>query len=111
VRFRLATGGLFAFAGLFSGPRDRQAEDGTCAIVTVAPNALVARAHNRMPAILAPEDEALWFDPEVRDPIAALACLRPYAAELMACDPVDPRVGSPLNDGPELLVAPGAATG
>jgi putative SOS response-associated peptidase YedK len=111
MRFRLATGGVFAFAGLFTGPRDRQAEDGTCAIVTVPPNALVAPVHNRMPAILAPEDEALWLDPEVRDPVGALSCLRPYPAELMACEPVDPRVGSPLVDEPSLLVAPGAATG
>lgn len=111
VRFRLATGELFAFAGLFTGPRAEQAEDGTCAIVTVGPNGLVAPVHNRMPAILAPEDEALWLDPDVRDPVAALACLRPYPAELMACDPADPRVGSVLNDDPDLLVAPGAAIG
>jgi putative SOS response-associated peptidase YedK len=106
VRFRLAAGGPFAFAGLFTGPRDEHVEDGTCAIVTVAPNALVAPVHDRMPAILAPEDEALWLDPEVRDPVAALACLKPYPAELMAWDPVDPRVGSPLNDDPGLLAPP-----
>jgi hypothetical protein len=29
----------------------------------------------------------------------------------MACDPADPRVGSVLNDDPDLLVAPGAAIG
>jgi putative SOS response-associated peptidase YedK len=109
VRFRLRSGEPFAFAGLFTGPRDRQGEDGTCAIVTTEPNALVAPVHNRMPVILAPWDEALWLDPDVRDPAAALACLRPYPADLMACDPVDPRVGSPLNDGPELLRPPLAA--
>ena len=79
--------------------------------MTVAPNGLVAPFHNRMPAILAPEDEALWLDPEVRDPVAALSCLRPCPAELMACDPADPRVGSPLNDDPSLLLAPDAAVG
>ena len=106
---RLAASGPFAFAGLFTGPRDRQAEDGTCAIVTTVPNALVAPVHNRMPVILAPEDEALWLDPDARDPVAALSCLRPYPAELMAVDPADPRVGSPLNDDPGLLLAPVAA--
>src|SRR5262249_55341275 len=106
VRFRLTTGEPFAFAGLFTGPRDRQTEDGTCAIVTVPPNRLIAPVHNRMPAILAPEDEARWLDPGVRDPVAALACLRSYPAELMASDPVAPRVESPLDDAPGLLVAP-----
>ena len=47
---------LFAFAGLFTGHRDRQDEFGTCAIVTTRANALIAPFGGRMPAILAPED-------------------------------------------------------
>jgi putative SOS response-associated peptidase YedK len=42
VRFRLRDGGLFAFAGLFTGPRDLQVEDATCTILTTGPNELVA---------------------------------------------------------------------
>ena len=46
-----------------------------------------------MPVILRPEDEAIWLDPAVCDPVAALACCRPYPAELMRCYAVDPAVG------------------
>jgi putative SOS response-associated peptidase YedK len=101
-RFRLRDGGLFGFAGLFTGPRGVQVEDATCTILTTGPNELVAPVL-RMPVILRPEDEALWLDPAVKDPVAALSCLRPYPAELMACDRVSALVGSHLNDGPELL--------
>ena len=103
VRFTLKDGGLFGFAGLFTGPRGSQVEDASCTILTTEPNELVAPVHNRMPVILRPEDEALWLDPAVKDPVAALSCLRPYPAGLMACDRVSALVGSPLNDGPELL--------
>jgi putative SOS response-associated peptidase YedK len=105
VRFTLKDGGVFGFAGLFTGPRGAQVEDASCAILTTSPNALVAPVHNRMPVILRREDEALWLDPSVRDPVAALACCRAYPAELLACYDVDPAVGNALIDGPE-LVAP-----
>ena len=47
---------------------------------------LGARSDPRMPAILQPEDEPVWVDPEVTAAEAVLPLLRPYAAELMeAC--------------------------
>jgi putative SOS response-associated peptidase YedK len=104
VRFTLRGGGLFAFAGIFTGPRDVQAEDASCALLTTRANALVAPVRTRMPVILRPEDEALWLDPKVRDPDAALTCCRPYPAELMRCYDVGPAVGDPLLDAPELVV-------
>ena len=110
VRFTLKDGGLFAFAGLFTGPRSFQVEDASCAILTTRPNELVAPVHNRMPVILRPEDEALWLDPTVRDPVAALACCRPYPAELMACYDVGPAVGNALVDVPELVAPLAPAT-
>ena len=64
VAFRLKSRRPFAFAGIFdtwtprSGPPLR-----TFAILTTRPNGLVAPVHDRMPLILAPDDEERWLDP------------------------------------------------
>jgi len=104
LRYRLADGGLFAFAGLFTGFRDRMDEHATCLIVTTAANALVQPVSSRMPAILDAAAEGRWLDRRQRDAARALALVWPYPAELMAVDLVSRRVSSPLVDGPELLV-------
>ena len=96
---RLKDRGLFGFAGLSTADGEGQA---TAAIVTTSPNELMQPIHNRMPVILLPEDEATWLDPEVPTEVA-LACLRPYPAELMEAYPVGPDVGNVRNDGPELV--------
>ena len=56
-----------------------------------------------MPVILDPDDEALWLDPDVTDPLALLPCLRPYPAEATDGYTVPPLVSSVRNDGPELV--------
>src|SRR5262249_48330966 len=56
-------GGLFAFAGLWSiwyGPD--QSKLRTCTILTTAANSAIAGLHDRMPVILAFEDETEWLD-------------------------------------------------
>ncbi|MEA2666225.1 MAG: hypothetical protein QOI11_3169 [Candidatus Eremiobacteraeota bacterium] len=84
-RFTVDGGTPFAFAGLWErwGPKDAPVE--TCAIVTCAPNALLARVHDRMPAIL--DDGALeaWLHGDVPD---ALAALVPFEAARMRAVPV-----------------------
>jgi putative SOS response-associated peptidase YedK len=103
LHIRLEGGGLFAFAGLFTGFRDRLDEFATCAIVTTTANALLAPFGARMPAILRPEDEARWLDPRVRQSGAVLPLLRPYPVEAMTLRLASRLVNSPFNDGPELL--------
>lgn len=103
LRITLKSGEPFAFAGLWE---TWQQPDGsllrTFTIITTAPNALVEPIHNRMPAILLPEDEALWLDNSVG--VAGwLGVLRPYPAELMTAYPVSPRVNSPANDDPTVV--------
>ena len=49
------------------------------------------------------DDEALWFDPAVTDPMAVLPYLRPYPAEAMEDYAVSQLVLSVRNDGPELV--------
>lgn len=91
--FSLKTGDLFAFAGLW--------EPGSFAMITTEPNPLVARFHDRMPAILAAADEAAWLDPKT--PTARLQdLLRPFPSELLDARPVSPRIGSSAVDEPSL---------
>jgi putative SOS response-associated peptidase YedK len=96
---------LFYFAGLYTVARDEESgqDAASCAIVTCAPNELMAAIHNRMPVILDREAAGLWVDPEVRDPVAVLPLLVPYAAEAMAAYAVGPQVSSVRNEGPELI--------
>jgi putative SOS response-associated peptidase YedK len=84
---------LFAFAGLWEEWKAPGAEPlRTCTIITVAPNALLATIHNRMPAILRKEDEAAWLHRETTDINEVLPLLYPYPDEEMQAYPVSRRV-------------------
>lgn len=105
MRFLLETEEPFAFAGLWD--RWRQA-DATIlysfTIITTEPNELVGPIHNRMPAILRPEDEQSWLDPTIKDTAAISRMLRPYPAESMKSYRVSRIVNSPLNDTPDCIM-------
>ena len=73
----------------------------TFCIITTAANDLVIRIHDRMPAILRPEDYARWLGEE--EPPAAL--LAPFPPEPMTMWPISNRVNSPKNDDAQLLEA------
>ena len=95
----------FAFAGL----RDEwHSPDGgllrTTAIITVAPNELMAPIHDRMPAILQPSDQAAWLDPAPCKPDQLQPLLKSFPANRMEAHPVGTLVNSPANDRPELVV-------
>lgn len=83
----------FAFAGLAS-------PWGTCAIVTTTATPALAALHDRMPVILAPEDEAAWLSAEVPAE-AALGVLRPF--EETTYVPVGTAVNDARYDGPACL--------
>lgn len=94
---------LFGFAGLYEvwqGPEGRVA---TCAILTTDANPLMARIHDRMPVIVAPESYAAWLDPALKDPERVRGLIVPFAADRMAAHPVSPRVNRAANDGAELI--------
>jgi putative SOS response-associated peptidase YedK len=115
-RFTVDGGEPFAFAGLctrkeWEDPEERGVEDGwlySCTIVTTTPNELVARVHDRMPAILpGPEAEAAWLRPDLKVEDAVAMCA-PLPAARMDGAPANPKlnkVGKGI-EGPELLVAP-----
>ena len=63
---------------------------------------MVAPYHDRMPAILSPDDYAMWFDTDtsLKD---VHALLEPFPADLMDVSTANPLVNSPKNEGPQLL--------
>lgn len=115
-RFTVDGGEPFAFAGIctrkeWEDPEERGSEDGwlyTCAIVTTVPNEVVARVHDRMPAILpGPEAEAAWLRPDLEAADAVAMC-GPLPAARMRGAPANPKLNKvgPGVEGPELLSAP-----
>lgn len=103
MHIRMRSGELFALAGLWS---EWASPDGsplrTCAIITVEPNALVGEFHNRMPAILRGEAEAVWLDAAAA-PQALQSLLAPYPPELMETWPVGSGVNYASVDTPDCL--------
>lgn len=95
-------GDLFAFAGLYTEREEGGQIAASCAIITTAPNEVLAPIHDRMPAILTRDTEALWIDRGVTDHEVLLACLRPYPPELLDAYAVAPAVSAVRNDAPYL---------
>ena len=100
-----------AFAGLWAPWRDPSTGSWllSASVVTTRANAVVGELHNRMPAILAPDEWPIWLDPMISDPGLLENLLHPAADELLRLDPVSPLVNNTNNEGPELLEAPTAA--
>jgi putative SOS response-associated peptidase YedK len=84
MHIRRTDGALFAFAGLWD---EWHMPDGSplrsCAIITTTPNAVTSPIHDRMPAILRPDEEALWLDHSVTTSADLLSLLAPYPAHLL----------------------------
>ncbi|MCS6966496.1 MAG: SOS response-associated peptidase, partial [Candidatus Kapabacteria bacterium] len=80
-RFFLLGEPLFAMAGLWDEWLNPETGEllRSFSIITVPANSLVARIHDRMPALLHREAEKLWLDPTT--PVSlALSLLRPYSS-------------------------------
>ena len=107
VRFTMASGEPFAFAGLWDtwqGPNGEAV--GSCTIITTQANELLQPIHDRMPVILPRELEPLWLNEEVRDPALLSSVLVPYDSGLMDAHEVSTLVNSAVNEGPELWEPP-----
>ena len=102
---RLATGGPFAFAGLWDRWVPHEGEPiESFTILTTRPNELTATLHDRMPVILPLRHHHLWLDPQERRPDRLEPVLRPFPASEMTAFPVSTVVNKPANDVPECLV-------
>jgi putative SOS response-associated peptidase YedK len=104
-----ARGGLFHFAGLYETWNDPTTGSPvrTFTILTTTANDVIAPVHDRMPAILTPEDVDTWLATPGKDEPSnaeeASALLRPAPNDLLISRPVSRRVNSVQYDGPDLL--------
>jgi putative SOS response-associated peptidase YedK len=96
-----------AFAGLWerwSDPDDPDAPPVfSCCLLTTAPNAEMARIHDRMPVLLPPAAWDPWLDPDLRDTEQLVKLLGPAPDDLLVLRPVTTAVNNVRNQGPELL--------
>jgi putative SOS response-associated peptidase YedK len=97
----MKNGSPFGLAGLWENWRNPNTGEWerTFAIITVPSNELVAKIHDRMPAILEPSgyDRWLGIEPDPHDLLIA------YPSEPMTMWPISTRVNKPENDDPTLL--------
>lgn len=94
---------LFSYAGLWS---KWQSPDGesilSFTIITQAPNKKLEDIHDRMPAMLMPEQESLWLD-DTLNPEELLNMISPYPDDLLKVYPVSDRVNKVGNNDPSLI--------
>jgi putative SOS response-associated peptidase YedK len=91
-----ADGKLLLFAGLYQ----LSPTGGRFTILTTGPNGVVARLHDRMPVILAPDQVDRWL--RRGDP----GLLQPAPDDTLVVTPVSARVNSVRNDDPGCLEPP-----
>ena len=97
-----ADGGLMAFAGLWETYLDASGgEIDTACIITTDANGATAAIHDRMPAILAPEQFDAWLNPDETIP-PPLRLLRPAGDDEIAFHAISTAVNRVGNEGPEL---------
>lgn len=105
VRIVLKSREPFAFAGLWDLWRSPEGREvATFTIITTRANEFLKPIHDRMPAILRPEDEGKWLAAGSVDAATLVPLLRPYPTEKMEAYEVSTLVNSPKNDIPECLV-------
>lgn len=96
-------GGPMAFAAIYEhwlGAEGSELE--SMAIITTAANRVVGAIHDRMPAILAPDQFETWLDVRRVDAREAARLIGPAPDGLLDAVEVDPKVNNPRTEGPEL---------
>lgn len=74
----------------------------SCAIITTAPNGLLATIHDRMPVILTSEAQEKWLRKNVK-PAELKEILVPFPESEMKSFPVSSQVNHPQNDEARLV--------
>ena len=98
---------LLRFAGIYETWRDKVtgAQVRTFAILTTAANDVVGLVHDRMPALLTPDDTRVWLNGSSDQ---AFSLLAPAPNGALAAQRASPRVGNVKTDDPGLLTDEGA---
>jgi putative SOS response-associated peptidase YedK len=96
--------GLFAFAGLFDIWHDNQTNElWSFSICTTAANRDMAAIHDRMPVILAGNEEAQWLDPSRQNREAIEPLLHPYPEDNLKIVAVSSQVNTVKNNSQQLI--------
>jgi putative SOS response-associated peptidase YedK len=104
-RILLKNDGPFAMAGIWDTGADNHGEIlPVFSIITVPANKTMLPIHERMPAILLPEQEEKWLSAGT-NPDQAEKLLQPYPDGLLSTYPVSKLVNSPVNNGPDVIKA------
>jgi putative SOS response-associated peptidase YedK len=96
---------IFAFAGLWEEWNDKESGEKikTCTIITCEPNNFMKKIHRRMPVILNSEDYEEWLNSDNKDLDILSLLLKPIDSSLMKEHEVSKDVGSPKNQGEDLI--------
>ncbi|ADH97938.1 SOS response-associated peptidase [Salisediminibacterium selenitireducens] len=104
MHIQLRDGEPFAMAGLWDRWQDEGGETITsCTIITTEPNTLMAPIHNRMPAILTRDQEAIWLDRRETGTDRLKSLLTPFDSRQMTATAVSSLVNSPKHDSPTCI--------
>jgi putative SOS response-associated peptidase YedK len=105
--FQRTDGRPFAFAGLWQ-PVPEGSGAG-CLILTTEANELAREVHDRMPAILRPEDFGAWLDTALGAAARLQPLLRPFPPQAMSAFAVSTAINNPAFDAPSCIapVPPG----
>lgn len=105
-----ADGRPLAFAGLWDVWYDAEGRPmRTCTIVTTEANATAGAVHDRMPVLVPAPAWARWLAPEPLTAGEQATLLAPAPEDALRVRPVGDLVNNVRNEGPELLLAPGAS--
>jgi len=93
--------GLLAIAGIWESWRAPEGELRSLALVTTAPNPLMAPIHDRMPVLLFGTERERWLSSD--DPVELQGLLRACPDARLRAHPVSTLVNSPANDSAECI--------
>lgn len=100
-RIMLKDGEIFALAGIWDCWQNQDKELLTFAIITTSPNSLMKSIHDRMPVIIAQENEREWLsDIDTKN---ALKLLKPFSANKMEAYEISTIINSPRHDSSEVI--------
>jgi putative SOS response-associated peptidase YedK len=101
-RITLIDNSLFSFAGIFDIWKNHEGKEITSfSIITLPPNDLLVKIHDRMPAILRRENEKIWLQEESAEKLKEM--LNPYPSSEMRAYEISKLVNSPSADTPDVI--------
>lgn len=103
--FEIDGGVIFSFAGIWEAWKQPDGEMlESFSIITCAPNATLAKIHDRMPVILPADNYTAWLSPDTSTEDAQ-AMLKAYPDAHMSARRVSTRLNNSRNQGADLLIA------